>query len=108
MQCCWEFAPVYFHSACSIHISVTFFTVRYPLLKGDADIVKLLKLLRPKVLVPLLNADTLAESGSLTPLMSVRGSSAAAVLRQRLAAAGLETTKLEFPAPPGEALALAL
>lgn len=81
---------------------------RYPLLKGDSDIVQLLKLLKPKVLIPLLNAGTLEESGQLTPIMSVKGSSAAAVLRQRLAEAGLAGTKLEYPAPPGESLAVAL
>ncbi|WIA11643.1 hypothetical protein OEZ85_011746 [Tetradesmus obliquus] len=79
----------------------------YPLLKGDTDLLKLLKLLQPKVLVPLLNAD-LDQEGKLTTLMSVRGSSLAADVRQQLAAAGLSGTKLEYPAPPGESLALAL
>lgn len=79
---------------------------RYPLLRGDSDLVQLLKLLQPKVLVPLLNAD-LVESGQLKALMSVKGSSAAAVLRQRLTAAGVQA-KLEYPAPPGESLAIAL
>lgn len=60
---------------------------RYPLLKGDTDLLKLLKLLQPKVLVPLLNAD-LDQEGKLTTLMSVRGSSLAADVRQQLAAAG--------------------
>jgi hypothetical protein len=59
----------------------------YPLLKGDTDLLKLLKLLQPKVLVPLLNAD-LDQEGKLTSLMSVRGSSLAADVRQQLAAAG--------------------
>lgn len=67
-----------------------------------------MRILQPKVLLPLLNADTLEESGQLKPLMSVRGSSTAAALRQRLAAAGLTATKVEFPAPPGESLAVAL
>jgi hypothetical protein len=60
---------------------------RYPLLKGDTDLLKLLKLLQPKVLVPLLNAD-LDQEGKLTALMSVRGSSIAADVRRQLAAAG--------------------
>jgi hypothetical protein len=59
----------------------------YPLLKGDTDLLKLLELLQPKVLVPLLNAD-LDQEGKLTTLMSVRGSSVAADVRQQLAAAG--------------------
>lgn len=80
---------------------------RYPLLKGDTDLTALLKLLQPKVLVPLLNAD-LDQEGSLTPLMSVRGSSAADTVRSSLAAAGLPNVRLEYPAPAGESLALAL
>eukprot|EP00775_Hariotina_reticulata_P013066 gene13066-13193_t len=79
----------------------------YPLLKGSTDLTTLLKLLKPKVLVPLLNAD-LDQEGQLTSMMSVRGSSAAEDLRQALAAAGLSGTKLEYPAPAGESLALAL
>lgn len=79
----------------------------YPLLKGDTDLTKLLRLLRPKVLVPLLNAD-LDQEGLITPLMSVRGSSAADALRRQLAAAGLGDIRLEYPAPPGESLSLAL
>lgn len=79
----------------------------YPLLKGDTDLVSLLKLLQPKVLVPLLNAD-LDQVGSLTPIMSVRGSSASEALRSQLEAAGLGDVRLEYPAPPGESLALAL
>lgn len=80
---------------------------RYPLLRGDSDLLKLLKLLQPKVLVPLLNAD-LNQEGQLTALMSVKGSSAAADVRRQLAAAGLSATRLEYPAPAGESLALAL
>lgn len=80
---------------------------RYPLLKGDTDLTSLLKLLRPKVLVPLLNAD-LDQEGQLTPLMSVRGSSAADIVRKQLKAAGLSDVRLEYPAPAGESLALAL
>jgi hypothetical protein len=80
---------------------------RYPLLKGDTDLTALLKLLQPKVLVPLLNAD-LDQEGKLTSLMSVRGSSAADMLRAQLQAAGLSSVRLEYPAPAGESLALAL
>eukprot|EP00879_Flechtneria_rotunda_P013078 GHRR01013658.1.p1 GENE.GHRR01013658.1~~GHRR01013658.1.p1 ORF type:complete len:460 (+),score=87.93 GHRR01013658.1:29-1408(+) len=79
----------------------------YPLLKGDTNLISLLKLLRPKVLVPLLNAD-LDQEGQLASLMLVKGSSAAADIRQQLAASGLADTKLEYPGPPGESLALAL
>eukprot|EP00882_Tetradesmus_deserticola_P024576 GHRQ01026873.1.p1 GENE.GHRQ01026873.1~~GHRQ01026873.1.p1 ORF type:complete len:209 (+),score=72.77 GHRQ01026873.1:279-905(+) len=79
----------------------------YPLLKGDTDLLKLLQLLQPKTLVPLLNAD-LDQEGQLTTLMSVRGSSLAADVQQQLAAAGLSGIKLAHPAPPGEPLALAL
>ena len=59
------------------------------------------------MLVPLLNAD-LEQKGSLTSLMSVRGSAAAADLGAALKAAGLGGVKVDFPAPPGEALAIAL
>lgn len=76
-------------------------------MKGDTDLTALLKLLQPKVLVPLLNAD-LDQEGSLTPIMSVRGSSAADTVRSQLKAAGLTGVRLEYPAPPGESLALAL
>lgn len=83
-------------------------SLRYPLLKGDTDLVNLLRLLRPKVLVPLLNAD-LNQEGQLTALMSVRGSADTNSLRSAIEAAGLgNLTRVEFPAPPGESLALAL
>jgi hypothetical protein len=75
--------------------------------KGASDLTSLLKLLQPKVLVPLLNAD-LDQEGQLTPLMSVKGSSAADVVRSQLKAAGLSSVRLEHPAPAGESLALAL
>lgn len=57
--------------------------------------------------MPLLNAD-LDQEGKLTSLMSVRGSSAADTLRAQLKAAGLSAVRLEYPAPAGESLALAL
>jgi hypothetical protein len=66
---------------------------------------QLLRLLRPSVLVPLLNAD-LDQEGGLTALMSTRGDLAA--LRDTLAAAGLSDVDVDMPAPPGEAFAIAL
>lgn len=67
--------------------------------------MKLLRLMRPKVLLPLLNHDMDA-SGPLTSIMWQRGDAqAVAELLQR---EGLTDTRIEYPAPPGEALALAL
>ncbi|GBF97920.1 hypothetical protein Rsub_10593 [Raphidocelis subcapitata] len=77
----------------------------YPLVKGGQELTKLLRLLRPSVLVPLLNAD-LDQEGGLTALMSTRGDLAA--LRDTLAAAGLGEVDVDMPAPPGEAFAIAL
>lgn len=77
----------------------------YPLVKGEQELVKLLRLLRPAVLVPLLNAE-LDEEGSLVSLMSKRGDIQA--LRDTLAKAGLGDVDVDMPAPPGEAFAIAL
>uniref|UniRef100_A0A7R9VFK0 Metallo-beta-lactamase domain-containing protein n=1 Tax=Chlamydomonas euryale TaxID=1486919 RepID=A0A7R9VFK0_9CHLO len=78
--------------------------VGYPVVMGDINLMRLLKQLRPKVLVPLLNAQIDAE-GPLSPAVFQRGDVAA--VRQQLADAGL-STRLEMPAPPGETLAIAL
>lgn len=68
---------------------------------------QLLRLLRPKVLVPLLNAD-LDQEGGLVPLMSTAGSSRQEDVEALLGAAGLGGVKVDYPAPPGESLAIAL
>jgi len=78
--------------------------VAYPLVMGDINLVKLLKILKPKVLVPLLNAE-IDHTGPLAALIQDRGGYDK--LRADLQAAGL-TTKVEFPAPPCEQLAIAL
>lgn len=77
----------------------------YPLVKGDAELPRLLRLLKPAVLVPLLNAE-LDEEGGLTALMSRRGDVKS--LKGALAAAGLGSVDVDMPAPPGEAFAIAL
>jgi hypothetical protein len=69
-------------------------------------VMQLLRILRPKVLVPLLNAD-LDQEGQLTPLMSVAGSSAQDKVEAMLRAQGVKV-KVDYPAPPGESLAIAL
>ncbi|KIY94634.1 hypothetical protein MNEG_13329, partial [Monoraphidium neglectum] len=65
----------------------------------------LLRLLKPSVLVPLLNAE-LDEEGGLTTLMSRKGD--LSQLRDALASAGLGAVDVDMPAPPGEAFAIAL
>ncbi|GLC34554.1 hypothetical protein PLESTB_001248800 [Pleodorina starrii] len=77
----------------------------YELVQGGSNLVSLLRLLRPKVLLPLLNHEMDA-SGPLTSIMWQRGDerTVAELLRRE----GLGDTRVEYPAPPGEALALAL
>ncbi|GIL72036.1 hypothetical protein Vretimale_562 [Volvox reticuliferus] len=77
----------------------------YELVQGASNLVKLLRLLRPKVLLPLLNHDMDA-SGPLTSILWQKGDEhgVAELLRRE----GLTDTRVEYPAPPGEALALAL
>ncbi|KAI8462622.1 MAG: beta-lactamase superfamily domain-containing protein [Monoraphidium minutum] len=77
----------------------------YALVRGGSDLAKLLRLLRPSVLVPLLNAE-LDEEGGLTAWMSRRGEVDG--VRDALAAAGLGGVDVDMPAPPGEAFAIAL
>ena len=76
----------------------------YPLVLGDINLMKLLGLLRPKVLVPLLNAE-IDQEGPLAGLIVERGTYDD-VARQ-MKASKLDT-RLEFPAPPGESLSIAL
>ena len=61
-------------------------------------------MVRPKVLVPLLNAE-IDQEGPLCGLILERGSFDD--VKRQLAASGLDT-RLEFPAPPGESLSIAL
>mmetsp|Transcript_40508 Transcript_40508/g.90039 ORF Transcript_40508/g.90039 Transcript_40508/m.90039 type:complete len:157 (+) Transcript_40508:648-1118(+) len=78
--------------------------VGYPVVLGDTNLQALLKLLQPKVLVPLMNAD-INQEGPLSSIVQERGSVDQA--RQQLRQLGLDT-RMEMPAPPGEALAIAL
>lgn len=59
----------------------------------------------PQVLVPLLNSE-IDHTGPLGAVIQDRGSYDD--VRSRLAAAGLGDVRVEFPAPPGEAMAIAL
>ena len=76
----------------------------YPLVMGDMNLLKLLHLLRPKVLVPLLNAE-IDQKGPLASLIIERGD--LAQLQVDLISAGLNT-RVEFAAPPSESMAVAL
>ncbi|GFR40167.1 hypothetical protein Agub_g724 [Astrephomene gubernaculifera] len=76
----------------------------YELVQGASNLVSLLRLLRPKVLLPLLNHE-LDASGPLAALLRQRGDERA--VQEVLRREGL-ATRVEYPAPPGEALALAL
>ncbi|KAG2501068.1 hypothetical protein HYH03_000887 [Edaphochlamys debaryana] len=76
----------------------------YPLVQGDDNLLQLLRLLQPQVLLPLMNHD-IDHSGPLTTIMWQRGDERA--VRELLRSAGLKT-RVEYAAPPGEALALAL
>ncbi|MEW5304056.1 MAG: hypothetical protein WDW38_003450 [Sanguina aurantia] len=78
--------------------------IPYPLVQGDLNLMKLMKMLKPKVLIPLLNTETKQE-GPLALLLSERGDYQR--VAQELQEAGL-STRVEFPAPSGEALAIAL
>ncbi|GLI64083.1 hypothetical protein VaNZ11_007252 [Volvox africanus] len=77
----------------------------YELVQGASNLVKLLRLLRPKVLLPLMNHE-MDVSGPLTSIMWQKGNErgVAELLRRE----GLADIRVEYPAPPGEALALAL
>lgn len=79
-------------------------TAAYPLVMGDINLTKLMKLLQPQVLVPLLNSEIDAE-GPLNTIVFDRGTVAAA--KAQLQQAGIEA-RVEMPAPPGETLAIAL
>ena len=76
----------------------------YPLVMGDMNLMKLLGLLRPKVLVPLLNAE-IDQEGPLSGLILERGSYEDA--KAKMAASRIDA-RFEFPAPPGESLSIAL
>ncbi|GAX77995.1 hypothetical protein CEUSTIGMA_g5437.t1 [Chlamydomonas eustigma] len=76
----------------------------YPLVMGDLNIMKLISLLRPKVLVPLLNAE-IDQEGPLSSIVVDRGDYQA--VTKQITSAQPET-RVEFPAPPGEAFAVAL
>jgi len=80
--------------------------VAYPLVMGDMNLKKLLNLLKPKVLVPLLNAE-IDQEGPLSQLVINRGSFEDA--KKQVAASGDGSAiRVEFPAPPGELLSIAL
>lgn len=80
--------------------------IAYPLVMGDMNLQKLLGILKPKVLVPLLNAE-IDQEGPLKELILEKGSFEE--VKAKLAATGSGvSTRFEFPAPPGESLSIAL
>lgn len=76
----------------------------YPLTQGDINLSQLLRVLKPKVLVPLLNTD-INTDGALTSLLSYRGQWEG--LKEELEQQGI-LVRVDLPAVPGEALAIAL
>ncbi len=74
----------------------------YPAVLGDINLMKLVKLLNPTVLVPLMNSE-IDQEGPLAGIVVERGS----YKETKRLLADLPT-RLEFPAPPGEAVAVAL
>ncbi|KAG1669006.1 hypothetical protein FOA52_000599 [Chlamydomonas sp. UWO 241] len=76
----------------------------YPVVMGDINLMRLLKALRPKVLVPLLNHE-IDQEGPLAPAVFNRGNVDS--VRQQIKDCGL-ATRVELPAPPGESMAIAL
>ena len=78
----------------------------YPLVLGDINLKRLLTLLKPKVLLPLLNAEIDSE-GPLSLLMIERGTNKREDLRRQVEAMGLDV-RVEMPSVPGESFAIAL
>lgn len=76
----------------------------YPLVLGNANIARLLRLLQPKVLVPLLNAE-IDQEGPLGGFLLEEGSFDG--LQERLRGQGL-SVRVDMPAPPGEGLTVNL
>ncbi|KAG1669003.1 hypothetical protein FOA52_000596 [Chlamydomonas sp. UWO 241] len=76
----------------------------YLVVMGDINLMRLLKALRPKVLVPLLNLE-IDQEGPLAPAVFNRGNVDS--VRQQIKYSGL-ATRVELPAPPGESMAIAL
>eukprot|EP00884_Botryococcus_braunii_P010013 jgi/Botrbrau1/19012/Bobra.0100s0044.1 len=72
--------------------------VSYPLVMGSRNLVGLAERLKPKVIIPLVNAEFIQE-GPLSFLLRAEGS--LAELEGKLKAAGLPTTVLP-PGPPGQ------
>lgn len=77
----------------------------YPLVSGDINLMELLTGLAPRVLIPLLNNE-IEQEGDLTKYLTESGAGPdelrAALAERRI------LTRVEMPAPPGEALAIAL
>ena len=70
------------------------------------NLLQLLQLLKPKVLLPLLNHE-IDQEGPLASLLTERGNAQASAVRQLLVSKGMDT-RVEMAAPPGETLAIAL
>eukprot|EP00199_Chlamydomonas_sp_CCMP681_P008556 CAMPEP_0119109500 /NCGR_PEP_ID=MMETSP1180-20130426/18874_1 /TAXON_ID=3052 ORGANISM="Chlamydomonas cf sp, Strain CCMP681" /NCGR_SAMPLE_ID=MMETSP1180 /ASSEMBLY_ACC=CAM_ASM_000741 /LENGTH=147 /DNA_ID=CAMNT_0007095283 /DNA_START=50 /DNA_END=493 /DNA_ORIENTATION=+ len=77
----------------------------YPLTMGSINLQKLLRILKPKVLIPLLNSE-IEHSGALAAILTETGDYAA--LQEELKRVGLTDIRVEWPAPPGESMAIAL
>lgn len=77
----------------------------FPLVLGNDNIEKLCRRLRPRVLVPLTNAEFESEgalSGAIKQVGSVQEAEA------RFSAAGLADVLLKVPAPPGKVMRVQL
>ena len=77
----------------------------FPLVLGNDNIERLCRRLRPRVLLPLTNAEFESEgalSGAIRQVGSVQEA------ERRLPAAGLADVLLKVPAPPGESLCVQL
>ncbi len=76
----------------------------YPLVQGDMNLQQLLQLTKPKVVVPLMNAE-IDQEGPLSQLLIERGETQG--LEEQLRSAGMQV-RVDFPAPAGESMAIAL
>lgn len=80
------------------------FGFSYPILCGDINLDQLMGILKPSVLLPLLN-DEIEQGGIMAGAVSIRGDLSA--VQGRLKSAGLPT-RVELTASFGKALAIAL
>lgn len=71
-------------------------------MQGDINLIKLLRLLKPNVLLPLNNHE-IDWAGPLGDLVFNRGDSAVGAVQEQLKTAGLGATKVVLPPRPGQA-----